>query len=425
MKKIINSAEILCVGTELLLGEVVNTNAAFIAKELADLGISVYHQSVVGDNPERLARELRTALKRSDLVVMTGGLGPTCDDLTKETAASVFGLDLVVDEYSLGEIHKYFEKVNRIMPINNEKQALVPRGCTVLRNDWGTAPGMAITGEEGSEFEGKTAILMPGVPREMKFMFINRVRPYLKERCPFTMVSRNLHIIGMGESAVETVLRKLMDESENPTLAPYAKDGETRLRVTAKAKTQEEGLAMCDSLIEKVMATEVGQFVFGIDVETIENAVLMALRADGETLATAESCTGGLISKRLTDISGASDVYLGGAVTYANEAKVKILGVSEDDLKTYGAVSEPVARQMAEGVRALLGADFGISVTGIAGPTGGSEEKPVGTVFVGLASKNGTTVRKLSLSSMRDREYVRTVAATGALAMILDEKKVK
>ena len=208
-------------------------------------------------------------------------------------------------------------------------------------------------------------------------------------------------------------------------LTPYAKDGETRLRVTAKAKTQEVGLAMCDSLIEKVMATEVGQFVFGIDVETIENAVLMALRADGETLATAESCTGGLISKRLTDISGASDVYLGGAVTYANEAKVKILGVSEDDLKAHGAVSEPVARQLAEGVRALLGADYGISVTGIAGPTGGSEEKPVGTVFVGVASKNRTIVKKLSLSHMRDREYVRTVAATGALAMILEEKKVK
>ena len=423
MKKVISTAEILCVGTELLLGEVVNTNAAFISKELADLGISVYHQSVVGDNPQRLATELRTALKRSDLVVMTGGLGPTCDDLTKETAASVFGLDLVMDEYSLGEIHRFFEKVGKRMTVNNEKQALIPRGCTVFSNEWGTAPGMAIVGSEGSEFEGKTAILLPGVPREMKYMFIHRARPYLKEYCPYTMVSRNLYIIGMGESAVETVLRQMMDESENPTLAPYAKDGETRLRVTAKATSHEEGLKMCDALIEKVMATEVGDFVFGIDVDTIENAVLMALRKDGETLATAESCTGGLVAKRLTDVAGASDVFLGGAVTYANEAKVKMLGVSEDTLKEFGAVSEPVAAQMAEGIRKALGADYGISTTGIAGPGGGSEEKPVGTVFVGVASKNGTKVKKLSLSPMRDREYIRTVASTGALSMILEEKK--
>ena len=423
MKTTINNAEILCVGTELLLGEVVNTNAAFISKELADLGISVYHQSVVGDNPARLAEELRVALKRSDLVVMTGGLGPTCDDLTKETAASVFGLDLVMDEQSLAEIHKFFKKVCKKMTANNEKQALVPRGCTVLSNEWGTAPGMAIVGEAGSEFEGKTAILLPGVPREMKYMFIHRVRPYLKERCPYTMVSRNLYIIGMGESAVETVLRKMMDESENPSLAPYAKDGETRLRVTAKATSKEEGLKMCDSLIEKVMETEVGQFVFGIDVDTIENAVLMALRKDGETIATAESCTGGFVAKRLTDVSGASDVFLGGAVTYANEAKVKLLGVNEDDLKKHGAVSEVVAAQMAEGIRLALGADFGVSTTGIAGPTGGTEEKPVGTVFVGVSSKKGTKVKKLSLSSMRDREYIRTVASTGALSMILEEKK--
>ena len=195
MERIIQNAEVLCVGTELLLGEVVNTNAAFISKELAELGISVYHQAVVGDNPQRLADSLRTALKRSDLVIMTGGLGPTCDDLTKETAAEVFGLDLIMDEYSLGEIRKFFEKVSRKMTVNNEKQALVPRGATVFSNEWGTAPGLAIVGEAGGEFEGKTAILLPGVPREMKYMFIHRVRPYLKELCPYTMVSRNLYII--------------------------------------------------------------------------------------------------------------------------------------------------------------------------------------------------------------------------------------
>lgn len=424
-KKIINNAEILCVGTELLLGEVVNTNAAYISKELASLGISVYRESVVGDNPSRLKEELRSALSRADLVIMTGGLGPTCDDLTKETAAELFGAELVMDEYCLGEIRKYFEKMGRVMTSNNEKQALVPKGCFVLTNEWGTAPGMAITGKKGSELEGKTAILLPGVPREMKSMFDYRVRPYLQERCPYTMVSRNLHIIGMGESAVETILRALMDESENPTLAPYAKDGETRLRVTAKAKSREEGLAMCDELIKAVMTTEVGEYIYGTDVGTMENAVIMSLREDGETLAVAESCTGGLISKRITDVSGASDVFLGGAVTYANEAKVRMIGVSEETLKAHGAVSEETAREMAKGVREALGADFGISVTGIAGPTGGTPEKPVGTVFVGINSKYGSKVKRLSLSAMRDREYIRTVSATNALALVLEMKRGK
>ena len=423
MKKNIKSAEILCVGTELLLGEIINTNAAFIAKELAALGISVYHQSVVGDNPKRLASELRTALSRCDLVITTGGLGPTCDDLTKETAAAVFGLDMVVDDYSLGEIRRYFREVHKNMPINNEKQALVPRGSTVLSNEWGTAPGVAIEGAEGSELEGKTVILLPGPPREMKYMFENRVRPYLIERCPFTMVSRNLHIIGMGESAVETILRKLMDESENPTLAPYAKDGETRLRVTAMASSKEEGLAMCDDLIKKVMATDVGNYVYGVDVKSLENAVVEFLKRDGQTLACAESCTGGLISKMITDVSGASEVFLGSAITYANEAKIKMLGVSPDTIKVHGAVSAEVAEQMARGVRALLGSDYGISVTGIAGPTGGTEEKPVGTVFVAMDSAEGTVVRKLALSSMRDRECIRAYSATGALSLILEAKK--
>lgn len=424
-KKMISTAEVLCVGTELLLGEVVNTNAAYISKELAALGISVYRESVVGDNPARLAEELRYALSRADLVIMTGGLGPTCDDLTKETAAELFGLGLVMDEYCLGEIRRFFEKMGRAMTENNEKQALIPEGSFVFTNEWGTAPGMAITGRAGSELEGKTAILLPGVPREMRNMFNYRVRPYLRERCPYTMVSRNLHIIGMGESAVETVLRGLMDESENPTLAPYAKDGETRLRVTAKAESREEGLKMCDELIEAIKTTKVGEYIYGVDVDTMENAVIMSLREDGETLAVAESCTGGLISKRITDISGASDVFLGGAVTYANEAKVKMLGVSEVSLEKYGAVSETVAAEMAKGVRLALGADFGVSVTGIAGPGGGTEEKPVGTVFVGIDSKYGAKVRKLTLSSMRDREYIRNVSATNALSMILELKRGK
>ena len=231
--------------------------------------------------------------------------------------------------------------------------------------------------------------------------------------------------MGMGESAVEMKLRRLMDESENPTLAPYAKDGETRLRVTAKAGSREEGIAMCDRLVAKVMESEVGEYVYGIDVDTMENAVIMSLREDGETVAFAESCTGGLISKRVTDIPGASDVFVGSAVTYANEAKVRLLGVSEKSLSEHGAVSEIVAAEMARGVRRALGSDFGISVTGIAGPGGGSEEKPVGTVFVGVDSKYGSLVKKLCLSPMRDREYIRTVSATNALHMVLEMKKKK
>ena len=421
-KREIKTAEILCVGTELLLGDIVNTNAAYISKELASLGISVYRQSVIGDNPERLKGAMRAALLRSDLVITTGGLGPTCDDLTKETVAELFDSEMEVDEYCLGEIKRFFEKSNRVMTANNEKQALVPKGCFVLTNEWGTAPGIAIEGKEGSELEGKTAILLPGPPREMTNMFRYRVRPYREKRCSRARVSRNLHILGMGESAVEDKLRELMDSSVNPTLAPYAKEGEVRLRITAFAKSKEKAGEMCDSLAAKVLESEVGKYVYGIDVGSVENAVLTELRRDGETLAVAESCTGGLISKRITDISGASDVFLGGAVTYANEAKMKMLGVSKETLDRYGAVSEETAREMATGVRRVSESDFGISVTGIAGPTGGSEEKPVGTVFIAVDSKYGSAVKKLTLSPMRDREYIRMVSATLALYLVLEIK---
>ena len=421
-KREIKTAEILCVGTELLLGDIINTNAAYISKELASLGIAVYRQSVIGDNPERLKLEMRGALSRADLVITTGGLGPTCDDLTKETVSELFETELVMDEYCLGEIRKFFEKSNRVMTKNNEKQALVPRGCYVLTNDWGTAPGIAIEGKEGSELEGKTAILLPGPPREMTNMFTYRARPYLEERCPRAMVSRNLHILGMGESAVEDKLRELMDSSVNPTLAPYAKEGEVRLRITASAESKEKAGEMCDELARRVLATEVGKYVYGIDVGSVENAVLAELRRDGETLSVAESCTGGLVSKRITDISGASDVFLGGAVTYANEAKIKMLGVSEETLRKHGAVSEETAIEMSRGIRRVTGSDFGISTTGIAGPTGGSEEKPVGTVYISVDSKCGSAVKKLTLSPMRDREYIRMVSATLALYLVLEIK---
>ena len=418
----IKSAEILCVGTELLLGEVINTNAAYIAGRLADLGISVYHQSVVGDNPVRLRCELRASLGRCDLVIMTGGLGPTCDDLTKETVAEVFGRRLVTDERALADIKSYFERTGRTMAESNSKQALLPEGSIPLYNQWGTAPGMVIEGE--GEFSDKSAILLPGPPREMRNMFEACVVPYLKNRTESAIVSKNIHLIGIGESAAEAMLRELIDESKNPTLAPYAKDGEVRFRVTASAKTAEEAERMCDDLAERVRGSEVAPFVYGIDVGSVEGAVVKSLLEDGETLATAESCTGGLIAKRITDLSGVSAVYLGGAVTYANEVKEKMVGVRHETLLAHGAVSEETAREMAEGIRLALGADYGISTTGIAGPTGGTSEKPVGTVYIAVASKNETRVKRLNLSPMRDREYIRTTAATNALALLLEVKGI-
>ena len=416
----IRTAEILCVGTELLLGEVVNTNAAYIASRLAELGVSVYHQSVVGDNPARLRGELLASLSGCDLVIMTGGLGPTYDDLTKETAAELFGRRLVMDERALADIKDYFTRTGRRMADSNAKQALLPEGSIPLYNLWGTAPGVIIEGE--GELSGKRVVLLPGPPREMRNMFEACVVPYLRERTEARIVSRNIHLIGIGESAAEELLRPLIDESKNPTLAPYAKDGEVRFRVTASAATAEEAEKMCDTLAARVLESEVAPFVYGVDVGSVEGAVAAALLESGETLATVESCTGGLIAKRLTDISGISAVYLGGAVTYANEAKKKIVGVKHETLVAHGAVSEETAREMAEGIRAALGADYGISTTGIAGPTGGTPEKPVGTVYIAVASKDGTRVKRLQLPPMRDREYIRTASATNALALLLEVK---
>ena len=421
-KESIKNAEILCVGTELLLGEVVNTNAAYIAARLAELGVSVYRQSVVGDNPARLRRELSAALSRCDLVIMTGGLGPTYDDLTKETAADLFGKRLVMDDRALSEIKDYFARTGRKMAESNVKQALVPEGAVVLYNQWGTAPGMIIEGDEKSDLSCKRAILLPGPPREMRNMFDFYVTEYLSARTGSRIVSRNIHLIGIGESAAEEILRPLIDESINPTLAPYAKDGEVRFRVTASAESVDAAEKMCDALVARVMDNEVGKFVYGIDVGSVEGAVVKSLLDGGETLATVESCTGGLIAKRLTDIAGVSAVYLGGAVTYANEAKENLVGVKHETLLANGAVSEEVAREMAEGIRAALGADYGISTTGIAGPGGGTPEKPIGTVYIAIASKEKTLVKRLQLPPMRDREYIRTASATNALALLLEIK---
>ena len=416
----IKNAEILCVGTELLLGEVVNTNAAYISKKLAEFGVSVYHHTVVGDNPERLADALNLALSRSDLVVTSGGLGPTCDDLTKETVAKALGLGMHTDKSVLESIENFFASRGKglsTMTKNNLKQAEIPDGGVAVPNPNGTAPGIIIQKGE------KTVIMLPGPPRELCPLMDGAISNFLREHTESILVSYNLHIIGMGESAVEETLRALMLSAENPTLAPYAGDGEMRLRITAKARNEEEGEQLCQQMMEQVMSTKVGEFVYGIDVGSTEKAVITALAEKGLTISTAESCTGGLIAKRITDVSGASAVFMGSCVTYANEAKVKLVGVNEETLRRYGAVSEQTAAEMAHGVRKALGTDVGISTTGIAGPGGGTPEKPVGTIFVGISTKNGESVTQLRLSPMRSRDYLRMCTAGNALSLALTEIK--
>ena len=406
-------AEILCVGTELLLGDIVNTNAAFLSRELAALGFGVYHHSVVGDNPERLKKSLSLALDRADLVVMSGGLGPTKDDLTKETVAEYFGLQMELDPEALRTIREYFARTGRVMSANNEKQAYMPVGATVFENCYGTAPALAIAKD------GKTVIMLPGPPVELIPIFHEKVAPYLQMRSGHAIVSRNVNIFGMGESAVAEKLDALLTESQNPTVAPYCKEGEVRLRVTARADSAENAEQMCDVFVRKILESEVGGFVYGLDAESMEKVLVDRLHEKGLTLSAAESCTGGLIAKRITDIPGCSDVFFGGCVTYTNEVKEKLLGVSHETLKKHGAVSAETAMEMARGVRIATGSDIGLSATGIAGPGGGNEETPVGTVFLGISTSDGESFRRLSLSSRRSREFIRIVSATNAYDMAL------
>ncbi len=417
MKKMpeIRSAEIICVGTELLLGDIINTNASFMAQKLAALGISVYRQSAVGDNPARLTAALRESFSRADAVFLSGGLGPTCDDLTKETVAEYFGLPLVLDTHTLERIEGYFNGIHRVMTGNNRKQAMIPEGAEIFDNDYGTAPAMAV------EKDGKVAVLLPGPPSELEPLWADRVDPFLRNLSDSVIVSHNIHILGMGESAVEDRLRDIMNRSENPTLAPYAKEGEVRLRVSAKAADRDTADRMCFEMIDVVGRTEVGRFIYGIDVDTVENALLLEFRKAGLTVSAAESCTGGLIAKRITDIPGCSDVFCGGCVTYTNSVKERIAGVSAETLEKYGAVSRQTAAEMAKGVRLATGSDTGISTTGIAGPGGGTPDIPVGTVYIAFSDERGEKVEKLSLSPNRSRSYIRTVAATRAIALALSE----
>ena len=412
-----HSAEILCIGTEILMGDIVNTNAAYIAKELAGLGINVYHQSVVGDNPQRLREALELAFSRADIVITTGGLGPTYDDLSKETIAAFFGRELVMDQESLHRIECHFLRQNRPMTENNKKQAMMPQGCIIFPNNNGTAPGCAIEGT--GEQQGKTAIMLPGPPREMKPMFEESVKPFLLKDSDTRLVSHTMHFFGIGESMLESLLRDLMEHSLNPTVAPYAKTGEVQLRVTARVQNGEDAEALLQPVMEKIKE-QVGGYLYGIDVGDLQTAAVHALKVNGLHVAVAESCTGGYVAKRLTDVSGASEVFECGVVTYSNRMKHHLLGVSQQTLDTFGAVSEETAREMAAGVRKLSGAEIGISVTGNAGPEP-SEGKEVGLVYIGVDSLEMSRVFMLQVNR-RDqdaRETIRYLASSHALSLIL------
>ncbi len=409
---ILKTAEILCVGTELLIGDIVNTNAAFLSRHLANLGIAQYHQTVVGDNPQRLKEALTLALSRSDLVLMSGGLGPTYDDLTKETACACMGAKLELHQPSLDRIYAYFARRQRTMSENNKKQAMQPKGGIVFQNDYGTAPGCGIFNPDRT----KLAILLPGPPRELEPMFCEQVLPFLRTMTERCLVSRNVHIVGMGESSVEQILKDKMIAAVNPTIAPYCQTGEVRLRVTASAKTHEEGLALCDAAIAELYETEVGPYIYGVDVD-LAQAVVNALAARKQKIAVAESCTGGGIGAKLTAVSGASAVFDGGVISYANEIKARILGVSQENLDTYGAVSAPIAKEMAAGVMRLMGADYGISVTGLAGPGGATATKPIGLVYIGIATKDGVQAYECHFAGTR--QVIRDHSAISALSYAL------
>lgn len=402
--------EIISVGTELLLGQIVNTNAKEISLMLRDLGFNVYFTTVVGDNPDRLKAALAIAAERADGIITTGGLGPTTDDLTKETIADFCGKKCIPHQPSMDRLVKRFANQKKEMPKNNLKQAELPEGCIVLENDYGTAPGAII------ETEKNVFIMLPGPPREMRPMLREKVRPYLEKFSESVIYSRSLWVFGIGESAAEEKLQQIVDQQTNPTIAPYAKTGEMELRLTAKAKTVEEAESMLQPLEDSVRdILKDTIYATGEDASLQKTAVELLLER-GLTVATAESCTGGLVAKKLTEIPGASACFHCGVVTYSNEEKQKLLGVKEDTLKEYGAVSAETVREMCQGIRERSGADIGIGITGIAGPDGGTREKPVGLVYIGVATKDMTKTFALQLAG--DREMVRERASMYALDLI-------
>lgn len=402
------TAEIICVGTELLLGNIVNTNAAFLSEKLAYLGINCYFQTVVGDNRDRLLSVINTALSRADILIFSGGLGPTEDDLTKETVAEALGKKLIRDKWAEQEIADYFALRGHIPTDNNWKQADVIEGCEILYNKNGTAPGIFVS--EGE----KTVILLPGPPLELKSMFTDSVMPKLQQKCGQVFYSQTVKIVGPGESSVETQILDMLNTQENPTIAPYAKTGEVHLRVTARAKDEKEAREKTAPVVEELYR-RFGNAVYTTDAdETLEMALTKLLIKKKYTMTTAESCTGGMIAARMVNAPGVSAVLKSGFITYANEAKEELLGVSHDTLEKFGAVSRETAEEMAEGAVKAAHTDAAIAVTGIAGPDGGTKEKPVGLVYIGVNVRGNVEVREYHFSGSRQkiRESVTAAALT-------------
>jgi nicotinamide-nucleotide amidase len=408
------AAEVICVGTELLLGDILNSNSQYLAKELAALGVPHFYQTVVGDNLDRVHQAIEIAGKRSSILIFTGGLGPTPDDLTTEAIASYFNTPLVEHPEVIANIEQKFAQMGRKMTPSNRKQALQPAGADLLPNPSGTAPGMI-----WQPREGLTIFTFPGVPHEVHRMWRDTAVPFLKTQGygQNTIYSRSLRFFGIAEAALAEKVTHLFD-STNPTVAPYAGKGQVRLRISARADSE----AAAQILIEPI-ATEIKQIAgddyFGSDEDTLASVVGALLGAKGQTLAVAESCTGGGLGQMLTETAGSSDYFMGGIISYANRVKIDLLGVDPDDLATEGAVSATVARQMAAGVKARLATDWAISITGIAGPGGGTDAKPVGLVYIGIAAPDGSVEGiKYQLGSQRERELIRQMSAAQGLNLL-------
>jgi nicotinamide-nucleotide amidase len=403
--------ELITTGSELLLGQIINTNAAYMAKELNAVGFDVVYQTTVGDNRERMQAAIVHALTRAELVITSGGLGPTRGDITKEVSAAVFGRELSLNEVCAERIRAHFDRVHRPMTENNLRQAMIPAGAHVFTNYAGTAPGIAL------EQDGKVIVNLPGPPPEMKDMFERSLKPYLQRKYGFAsvIVSRVLDTFGIGESKLETEIQDLILTQHNPTLALLVRPTGVIIRITAKAATTEVADRMIAG-VEQEIRRRVGTYIYAVDDEPLEEVVGKKLLAQHLTIACAESCTGGLLTSRLTDVPGSSAYLMGSVVSYTNEVKAAILGVDRAVLRTLGAVSEPVACQMAEGVRRCLGTSVGVGITGIAGPDGGSAEKPVGLVYIAVAGLQGTTVEKKFFTGTRSQ--IKFQATQTALNMV-------
>jgi len=406
-----HTAELIAVGTELLLGNIANTNAQVLSQSLSALGVNVFWHTVVGDNPERLKDALAVARRRADILITTGGLGPTYDDLTKQTICEAFGKPLILHPDILEDIRAFYESALHVpMPENNTQQAELPQGCTVFDNPVGTAPGCAF------EAEGVHVLMLPGPPHEMETMLRRHVEPYLRRLSHEVIVSRGIMTFGMGEASVDELLHEKMAHMTNPTLATYAKPCEVRLRATAKAPTEEEAYSLL-APVEQMVLDTLGDVVYGVDITDLAECCHAQLLRRNMTLATAESCTGGLVAEKLTAIPGASAVYRGGVVSYWTSVKGDVLRVPREILEKYGPVSAECARAMAEGVRKITGADLGVSVTGAAGPDPDERGVPVGVVYIGLAAPDGTFCRPLDFGRRR-RDRIQGLAANHAFDVV-------